>query len=475
MKPIKFKNMFERFFEEDEQYIGFFRFPEDSEKIPGHLVIKKNVIEGQIYSVPKDFLSRTGLPIGLGLNTSRILNATGVFRLKGGKDIEVSIFGIQIVSGSSSQLGIYKIYCQSMILKSSTNSLESVFPQKLVLKIKGLEEWFEQKAVGHSHEGNKISVFSEKRIVEDILTTDQVSINLECYANFNIQYRDNIVKEFVTIVIGFKSNTNLFEALKWKEKIRRVFSLFFRKQLRVEEASFFIPEVDLEFFYVHSDSRDFYKRAIKHRNESIIRYSDSILFREVLKNFLLAEPRLSQLMETYFLMELNHSLYNVNAFLTWVFELDAFIKKAKQNDISKEEAVKDLSKELVQKLEQKNDPLLEELFNKWYALTNEKAKSFGEALQSRLLRYFSSSSFFQELISVNPEDFFDKVVKTRNHLAHPALKPKKNLIPNQDMPIYQSKLRLMVYCVILLELGVEERLLIERLKVIPYPIVKPLN
>jgi len=304
---------------------------------------------------------------------------------------------------------------------------------------------------------------------------DQVTIDLECYANFNFKYRDNIVKEIISIVIHFKSKTALPEALKWEEKLRQVFSLFFRKQLKIEEISFFIPEVDKEFFYAHSDSRDFYKGEIKHRNEAIIRYSDSILFKEFLEDFLKAGPRLSKLIETYFLMELNHSLYNENAFLTWVFELDAFIKKAKQKNVSKEDAFKDLSKELVQKLEQKNDHLLEELFNKWYVLTNEKTKFYGEALQNRLLRYFSSSRFFKELVSINPEDFFDKVVKTRNHLAHPILRPKKNLIPKQDMYFYQSKLRLIVYCIILLELGVDEDFLIQRLKVIPHSIVKPIN
>lgn len=467
--------MFQNFFESDQQYIGFFKFPEDPEKIPGHLVIRKNIIEGQIYSIPKDFLSRPDLPLGFGLNTNRILNATGVFRLKGGKDIEVSIFGIQVISGSSSQLGIFKIYCQQIIVQGITSSLQEIFPQKLIIKIKGLEEWFEKKAVGYSHDDNKIAVFSEKRIVENILYTDDLSIELECYANFNFKYRDNVVREIVSIVVNFKKEISFTKGIKWEEKIRQVFSLFFRKQLKIEEISFFIPGVDKEFFYGHSDSRDFYKGEIKHRNEAIIRYSDSSLFQKVFENFLKAEPRLSKLIETFFLMELNHSLYNENAFLTWVFELDAFIKKAKQKDISKEEAFKNLSEELVQKLEQKNDPLLEELFKKWYDLTNEKAKFYGEALQNRLVRNFSSSKFFRELISINPEDFFDKVVKTRNHLAHPTLKPNKNVIPKHEMYVYQSKLRLTVYCIILLELGVDENFLVDRLKVFPYSDVKPLN
>ena len=467
--------MFSRFFDSNQQYVGFFKFPEDADLVPGHLVIKGKTIEGQIYSVPKDFLNRTDIPIGLGLNTSRILNATGVFRLKGDIDIEVSIFGIQIISGSSSQLGIYKIYAQSIILKGKTSSLEEVFPQKLIFKIKGLEEWFEGKAVEYSREGDKIAVFSEKRIVENILLTKDLSISLECYANFNFRYRDNVVREIVSIVVNFEKEISFKEGIKWEEKLRQVFSLFFRKQLLIEEISFFISEVDKEFFYAHSDSRDFYKGEIKHRNEAIIRYSDSILFQKILENFLIAEPRLAKLIETFFLMELNHSLYNENAFLTWVFELDAFIKKAKQKDISKPEAFKHLSKELVQKIEQNNDPFLKELFNKWYDLTNEKAKFYGEALQNRLVRYFSSSKFFREFISVNPEDFFDKIVKTRNHLAHPTLNPKKNIIPTQDMYVYQSKLRLIVYCIILLELGIDEDFLIERLKVIPNSDVKPLN
>lgn len=467
--------MFSRFFKENEQYIGFFKFPEDTNRIPGHLVIRKNIIEGQIYSVPNDFRSRTDIPVGLSLNANKILNATGIFRLKGGKDIEVSIFGIQIVTGSSSLLGIYDILCQSMILKGSTTSLEEVFPQKLIIKIKGIENWYEQKAVEYSYDENKISIFSEKRIVENLLSTNEVIIDIECYSEFNINYRDNIVKEIVAIVVHFKAKTDFNEALKWEDRLRQVLSLFFRKQLNIEEISFLITGVDKAFFYAHSDSRDFYKAEIKHRNEAIIRYSDSILFKMVLENFLNAEPRLAKLIESFFLMELNHSLYNENAFLTWVFELDAFIKKSKQKDILKEEAFKELSKELVQKLEQKNDPLLEELLNKWYALTNEKAKFYGEALQNRFVRKFSTSKFFREFISVNPEDFFDKIVKTRNHLAHPTLNPKKNIIPTQDMYVYQSKLRLIVYCIILLELGVEEDFLIQRLKVIPNSDVKPLN
>lgn len=126
-------------------------------------------------------------------------------------------------------------------------------------------------------------------------------------------------------------------------------------------------------------------------------------------------------------------------------------------------------------LKQKNDPLLEELFNKWYDLNNEKAKFYGEALQNRLVRNFNSSKFFRELISINPEDFFDKVVKTRNHLAHPTLKSNKNVIPKHEMYDYQSKLRLTVYCIILLELGVDEDFLIGRLNGIHDSSVKPMN
>lgn len=467
--------MFQNFFESDQQYIGFFRFPEDPEKIPGHLVIRKNIIEGQIYSIPKDLLSRPDLPLGFGLNTSRILNATGVFRLKGGKDIEVSIFGIQVVSGSSSQLGIYKIYCQSMILNGETSLLETVFPKRLILKIRGIEDWFEKKTVEYSQEGRKISISSEEKIIENLFISDQVTIDLECYANFNFKLRDNIVREIVSIVISFKEQTSFPEAIKWEEKLRQVFSLFFRKQLRIEEASFFISKVEKEFFYVHSDSRDFYGGEIKHRNEAIIRYSDSTLFKGLIENFLNAEPRLVKLMETFFLMELNHSLYNENAFLTWVFELDSFIKKGKQKNIPRNEAIKEFTLGLAEKLEKNEDPFLGELFEKWYSLANEKTKFDEETLQTRLNRFFSNKRFFKELISSDPEGFFKRVVKTRNHLVHPKLEPNKDVIPTKDLYLYQSKLRLIVYCLILLNLGVNEDLLIERLKAIPYEIVKPIN
>jgi len=33
--------MFDRFFDPDESYVGFFKFPEDPEMVPGHLVIGK--------------------------------------------------------------------------------------------------------------------------------------------------------------------------------------------------------------------------------------------------------------------------------------------------------------------------------------------------------------------------------------------------------------------------------------------------
>lgn len=467
--------MYDRFFEEDQQYVGFFKFPEDPDVVPGHLVIRKKIIEGQIYRIPKDLLSRPDLPLGFGINTNKILNAVGVFRLKGGKDVEVSIFGIQVVSGSSSQLGLYEVYCQSMILKGKTNSMEEVFPKKMIVKIKGLEEWFEKKAVDYSHDGNKISISSEERIIETLFISDQVTIDLECYANFNFKFRDNIVREIVAIVIGFKGEISFPEAIKREEKLRQVFSLFFRKQLRIEEVSFFIPKVDKEFCYIHSDSRDFYGGEIKHRNEAIIRYSDSNLFEKFIKNFLNAEPRLEKLIETFFLMELNHSLYSENAFLTWVFELDAFIKKGEQGDISKDEAMKGFSNPLIDKIDQNNDPILNELFQKFYSLSNERAKFYGETLQTRLNSFFSNTRFFKDLVSSDPEGFFKKIVKTRNHLVHPKLDPNKDVIPTKDLYLYQSKLRLIVYCLILLNLGMNEDLLIERLKVIPYDIVKPLK
>lgn len=399
----------------------------------------------------------------------------GVFRIKGDKDVEISVFGIQIVSGSSSQLGFYKIYCSYMILKGKIGSINEVFPEKLIVKIKGIEEWFEKKSVGYSHADGKISISLEDRVVENLLSTDHFTIDIVCYVNFNFNYRENIVKEIVTIVISFKCKTTFLEAIKWEEKLRQVFSLFFRKQLRIEEVSFFIPEEDKEFFYAHSDPRDFYKGEIKHRNEAIIRYSDSILFNELLKIFLNAEPRLSKLMETYFLMELNHSLYNENAFLTWVFELDSFIKKGKQKNISRKEAMRGFSKNLTLKLDEKYDPLLEELFKKWLSISNERAKFYGESLQSRLVMYFSHRKFFKDLISINPDGFFKKIVKTRNHLVHPKLNLHEDVIPNKDMNLYQSKLRLLMYCIILIELGMDESLMVERLISNTSPIFTPLS
>lgn len=239
--------------------------------------------------------------------------------------------------------------------------------------------------------------------------------------------------------------------------------------------SFFVPKVEKEFFYLHSDSRDFYRRGIKHRNEAIIRYSDSIEFKKLLKNFFHAESRLSRLMETYFLMELNHSLYSENAFLAWVFELESYLKKGKQRNISRDEAMKGLSENLILKLKKNYDPLLQELFQKYYSLANEKAKFNGDTLQSRLTRFFKNQTFFKELISTNPEDFFLRVVKTRNYLAHPKLDPHEKVLFGQDLYLYQDKLRLVVYCLIMIELGMDEQLLIDRLKSPIHRNTKPLD
>jgi hypothetical protein len=467
--------MYHKFFEPDQQYVGFFNFPEDPEMVPGHLVIRKNTIEGQLYRAPEDIIEKPDLPFGFGLNTSKILNAVGVFRLKDGKDVEVSIFGIQIVSYSSSHLGFYKIYCKSIILNANTIKIEEVFPEKLVVKIRGLEEWFEKKGVHITNEGFKRILSFENRIIEEIYENEHVKIDLVCYVNFLYEYRNKTIKELVSFVVLSKNLIQFSESEKWIEKLRQICSLFFRKQLKIEEISFFVPEIDTECYYVYSDAMDYYKGEIKSRNEAIIRYSDTDLFRNLINNFLQAEPRLRKLMDTFFLMELNHSLYNENAFLTWVFELDSFIKKGKQKNISKREAMKDLSHRLISKLDEKDDPLLEELFKKWHSLSNEKAKFYGETLQARLVRYFGLRKFFKDLISTNSDDFFERVVKTRNHLAHPSLSPHSKVIPTKELFTYQSKLRLAVYCLILVELGMDEELMIQRMKASPASIIKPLN
>lgn len=457
-------SMYHKFFEEEQPYVGFFKFPEDHELVPGHLVMRKNIIKGQLYRVPEDIIENVDLPLGLGINTSKTLTAIGVFRLKDRKDYEISIFGIQIVSGSSSQLGFYEVICSSMIVKLKINSIDEVFPEKLVIKISGLEEWFEKKAIEFSQNGKKISISSGEKIIENLFTSDQIKIDLECYANFNFKYRDNIVKEIVAIAITFKSQITLKEALKWEENLRRIFSLFFRKQLRVEEVSFFITMVENEYFYTHSDTRDFYKGEVKHRNEAVLRYSDTELFKNIISKYINLKPNVDRLLNTYFLIESNHSLYSENAFLTWIFELDSFIKKDKQQNISQQEVRKSFSKELTLKLEEGRDPLLQELFHHMYSLANEKAKFFENSLQSRLVRYFGEKQFFYELVSNDPEVFFDRVVKTRNYLAHPRIEPHEKVLFGKDLYIYQDKLRLIVYCLILLELGMDEQLLIDRLK-----------
>lgn len=465
--------MFQRFFDSEQPYVGYFKFPEDSEVVPGNLVIRKNIIEGQLYRAPKDIIERPDLPFGF--NTRKILNATGVFRLKDGKDYELSILEMQVVSYSASQLGFFEVFCKSLIINGQTISLEQVFPEKLTVKIKGLEEWFEKKAVDYSCESNKISVFSEERIIENLTFTDQVTIDLECYSLSNFKYRDIFIQEIVSIVVCFKEKIPFSKAVIWEEKLRQVFSLFFRKQLRVEEVSFFVPKVEKEFFYLHSDSRDFYQRGIKHRNEAIIRYSDSIEFKKLLKNFFHAESRLSRLMETYFQMELNHSLYSENAFLAWVFELDSFIKKGEQKDISKDEAMKGFSKQLINKVKKEDDPLFQKLFLKFYSLSNERAKFYGNSLQTRLITFFENKRFFEELISNNIEEFFLKIIKTRNNLAHPKLNPDEKVLFGQDLYLYQDKLRLIVYCLIMIELGMDEQLLIDRLKSPIHRNTKPLD
>jgi hypothetical protein len=456
--------MYHRFFEIDREYVGFFKFTEDQDMVPGSLMIRNNTIEGQIYQIPVDIGTKEALPLGLEIDTNKILNAVGIFRLKGGEDFEVSVFGIQVVSGTSSQLGVYKIYCNSMILKEKISNLEEVFTEKLVLKISGLDEWHEKHAVKLKNGGRSISFSTEDSIIETIYVSDLIEIKLECYAISSFTYRNKKVKEVIELVVYFHDSIQFLEANKWIESLRQVISLFFRKQLKIEEVSFFLPEGDKKIYWVYSDSRDFYGREINHRNEAIIRYSDSFLFRKVIKNFLHAESRLKKLMDAYFLMEMNLSLYSENAFMTWVFELDAFIKKGKQRNIPKKDARKEFSEELNHKLEERNDPLLNELFDKWYSLSNEKAKFYGQTLQTRLVKYFGHRAFFKKLISTHPENFFEKVVKTRNYLAHPISKRGKKMIPSDKMYSFQSKLRLLVYCTILLELGVDEDLLIERLK-----------
>lgn len=92
-----------------------------------------------------------------------------------------------------------------------------------------------------------------------------------------------------------------------------------------------------------------------------------------------------------------------------------------------------------------------------------------------MVRYFSGRNFFTALISTDPEDFFERIVKTRNHFVHPTLKPHKKVILSKDMYLYQTKLRLLVYCVILLELGTDQDLMIERLQKGDFGSIMPLN
>lgn len=369
--------MYKRFFEPDQKYVGYFKFPKDPDMVPGHLVIIKNTIRGQLYRAPEDIIEDPDMPFGRGLDTRKALNAIGVFRLKDGKDLEVSIFGLQIRSYSTSQLDFYDVVCKSMFINGHFLIVDKVIPQKVIINISGLEEWFEKRSVNFFRDGNRISLSSGSPIIESVYSCDHFTINIECYTNFSLGYRDNYVKEKVLLGVHFHKQIGFQDADQLTHKIRQVFSLFFRLQLKINNISFLFQYEAKEYYYIFSDSRDYFNGAKKNKNEAIIRYSDTELFKEVINNFLNAEPRLKRLMDTFFLMELNHSLYSENAFLIWVFELDFFIKKGKQKNIPREDAMKELSQTLISKLKNNDDPLLEELFEKWYCLSNEKAKFYG--------------------------------------------------------------------------------------------------
>lgn len=467
--------MYKLFFEPEQIYVGYFKFEEDPELVPGHISINKNIIQGQLYRAPTDFIEDSKVLPGFGLKENAVLNATGVFRLKDRKDFEISIFGIHLKGYRTSSLDFLEILCQSLIIDGAYNDPKDAILKKVVIKLNGLEAWYDIHTVKSSYSINEVSIKSSPKIVEEIYSSDEFSLALICYGTFSFSYGKSDIKEIKAITIDIHSEMNLMAVKKLIEQIRQIFSLFYNKQLGILEISFSsLCNEEMQYF-IFSDHNTYYHKEIKAKNESIIRYSDKEVFKKIISNYLNQKQNIKKVANTFFQIDLNNSTLSKNAFLTYVFELDSFIKKASQVKPSKKEAMRGFSQGLISEIESKSNQNINELFEKWYRLYCEKMYFNSENLQSRLIRNYEHQKFFLELISKNPKDFFNRIVKTRNHLTHPKSEIKVEVLTNHELQTYLSKLKVMIYSIILLDLGVDETFLVEKIKKTPFQDAEPLE
>jgi len=58
-----------KFFEPDQQLVRNYKFPEDPEMVPGHLVCRKNTIERQLNRAEKDIVEREGYHLCILIDT----------------------------------------------------------------------------------------------------------------------------------------------------------------------------------------------------------------------------------------------------------------------------------------------------------------------------------------------------------------------------------------------------------------------
>jgi len=87
-------------------------------------------------------------------------------------------------------------------------------------------------------------------------------------------------------------------------------------------------------------------------------------------------------------------------------------------------------------------------------------------LNDKLYTVLENREFIKHLVTNDIKQFCDKVSATRNWHTHPRSIKPNNIIARDEMYNYTSALSIIVHCLILIELGMDEAFLIKRLKVL---------
>ncbi len=430
------------------QYEALFRIPGGPETFYGNFSIENREVIGVFLNVPKSLRIQSSFGFEVFRTHIPVIHIN--FVDKRGTEQHATLFETQLGSHRVSEIAEASFYSQYLILGELLDSIQFVIIKEVIMTPGFINQWVLNSEIQTNKYKDGISLKYINREPKVLFEDDnaQVRLNFSASTHWN-RYTASITQK-TQVQVKLNSTVNLAGAFDLVDQVRKLFTLLINASIPIDDIHLKLA-IDQNYVQIFRSDNRTYSREGKMKAQMIpFTLNELNNYSSIITNWFLLSEGLTVLTNRYLELVNNNQLYTHVSFQSLVGIIEGFAKKS--------EAKLKWSKNVKRHLDRVPDQNSREFFRSLLAQRDQVT------LLNKFLSVLDNKKFVTELITDDLNRFCKRVVETRHWYTHPLLTKKKEVISEKELSLYERTLRLTVYCLILLELGMDEDYMIKRLK-----------